>query len=81
MSFRESFEIVPDNDNDLEKNTQAIYVGTAGNITVHMVRNDDSALPEEITFSNVLPGTILPIWVRRVLATGTTAGNLIGLRS
>jgi len=78
--FRDAEEITPDDNEDLERPTQGIYVGGAGNITVHMARADD-ADPDEITFNNVSAGTILPIWVRRVKATGTTATNLLALRA
>ena len=54
---------------------RAVYVGTGGNVTV---------LPSEsltpVTFSNVVDGSILPVSVSKVLSTGTTASNIIGLR-
>lgn len=51
----------------------ALYIGTGGNIAV--VAADGSSGVIE----NVLGGTILPIRVKQVLATGTTATKIIGL--
>lgn len=53
--------------------TRGIYVGGSGNIKVDMVSGGT------VTFSAVAAGTILPIQVTRVYATGTTATLLIGL--
>lgn len=52
---------------------RSIYVGGAGNLTCIM--SDDSS----VLFSAVPAGTILPITVKQVLSTGTTATLLIGL--
>nr|DAL11089.1 MAG TPA_asm: hypothetical protein [Bacteriophage sp.] len=53
--------------------TRALYVGGAGNVKVDMVSGGT------VTFSNVAAGTLLPIQVTRVYATGTTATLIIGL--
>jgi len=76
--FREAFDITPDDVTDLDQSTQAIYVGGAGDLTVHLVRDD--GVPVAVTFKNIIAGTVLPIFVKRVL-TSTTATDLIGLRS
>jgi hypothetical protein len=54
--------------------TKAIYVGGAGNVAVTMVDGNDA------TFIAVPVGTVLPIQVTKVKATGTTATNLLALR-
>lgn len=56
-----------------ELNCRALYVGTSGNVVVHMPNRDTA-----ITFSGVLGGTILPVSVRRVMAA-TTASNIVAL--
>lgn len=66
--------ITPNDSADLAFATRAIYVGGAGNLAVQM------QLDGAVTFVAVPAGSILPIRVARVLATGTTATNLIGLR-
>lgn len=53
--------------------TRAIYVGNSGSLKVDMVSGGT------VTFSNLTAGTLLPIQVVRVYATGTTATLLIGL--
>lgn len=71
----EGAEAITAHDTDqLDFATRAIYVGGAGNIRVDMVSDDT------VTFNGVVAGTILPIRVRKVYSTGTTATNLIGLR-
>ncbi len=69
--------ITPDTDNDLATNTRAVYVGGTGNLIVHMAA-DGADSPTAITFSSVPAGTLLPIRVRRVLATGT-ATAIVGI--
>jgi hypothetical protein len=54
--------------------TRALYVGAAGNITVDMADGGTSVL-----FVAVQGGTILPIQVTRVYATGTTATSIVAL--
>lgn len=51
-----------------------IYVGGAGAVAVVAAETGNS-----VTFSAVPVGTILPIQVSKVLSTGTTATNLVGL--
>lgn len=51
----------------------ALYVGGAGNVKVDLF--DGST----VTLNGALVGTIYPLRVKKVYATGTTATNLIGL--
>lgn len=70
-----AFAITPDDSNDLAISTRAIYTGAGG--TIVAILQDDAS---SVTFTNVPPGQIIPLRVRRVLATGTTGSmNLIGL--
>lgn len=48
-----------------------IYVGGIGNVKVTTAQGD------ETTFVNVQAGSVLPVQVIRVWATGTTASNLV----
>ena len=52
--------------------TRALYVGVTGDVTALMMNG------ETITFKAAAVG-ILPIQVTKVLATGTTAANIIAL--
>jgi hypothetical protein len=62
-------------DSAVLENTRALYVGAGGNVRVDMVEGGT------VTFSNLAPGTILPIQAVRVYATGTTvvAGSVLAL--
>ena len=50
-----------------------IYVGTGGNVKVI------TAQGSTVTFPNVLNGATLPVRVRRVFSTGTTASNFVAI--
>lgn len=71
---REAAEITPDDATDLAVPTRAIFVGEVGNLAVQMLSG------QTVTFSNMQAGIIYPLRVARVLATGTTATGLLGLR-
>ncbi|MGH1352201.1 MAG: spike base protein, RCAP_Rcc01079 family [Methyloligellaceae bacterium] len=68
-----AFAITPDNSNSLSEITRAIYIGGAGDLAVTMQAG------QEVTFSSLPAGTVLPVRVERVKATGTTATALLGL--
>lgn len=71
-------EVTPDDNNDLPNYyAKALYVGVGGDITVISV-GDLEILPGIVLFKSV-PIGILPVQVRRVLATGTTAANIVAL--
>lgn len=65
--------ITPSNSTDLDELTKAIYVGGAGNIVAVDWLNNTC------TFTAVPAGTVLPIRVRRINSTSTTATALVAL--
>ena len=65
--------VVPDDSTDLARATCAIFVGQTGNLRLRTVGGD------VVTFANVQGGVIYPIRADRVLATGTTASDILGL--
>ncbi len=65
--------IQPQDGVDLSVVTRALYVGTPGDVTVRMFGGG------VVTLANVPGGTMLPLRVDRVLATGTSAGAILGL--
>lgn len=69
----EAFAITPNNSNDFAQTTRSLYVGGAGNVAIM------SASGANTTFVAVPVGTVLPIRAQRVLFTGTTATNLVGM--
>jgi hypothetical protein len=59
---------------DLARNDcRALYIGGAGDLAV------TTSLGEVVTFVGVQAGTILPIRVKRVNTSGTTATNILAL--
>lgn len=70
------FAISPSNTADLPFVTRAIYIGGDGNLTVELV---GTAAGSAVLFTGVKQGTVLPLRVRKVMATGTNAAALVGL--
>ena len=66
------FSITPDDGNDLPQTTIALNVATPGTVRVTMADGSVGAV-------QVHPGQQLPIRVRRVWFTGTTATGIQGL--
>lgn len=53
--------------------TRAIWVGGSGNLSVQFIDGTTG------TLVGVFGGTLLPIRVNKILSSGTTATNLLGL--
>lgn len=66
--------IVPHDTNALGRTSRGIYVGAAGNITCRLINDNNDTL-----FVGVPAGTILPVRVSHVRATGTVAASLVAL--
>lgn len=73
-SPRKAFAISPHDTNELTNVTRSLLVGVAGDVKVVMA---DDVLADAVVLK--LPVGIHEIAVRQVLATGTTATNLVGL--
>lgn len=69
-----AFLVEPLDAQDLDRSTRALYVGVGGDVRVVMVEDVDP-----VTFVDAPSGSILPIRVRRVLQTGTTADAIVAL--
>lgn len=65
-------EITPDDSNDLTFVTRAITVDAPGHLQVVTAAGDAGRI-------FISAGIPFPIRVRQVLATGTTAGGIVGL--
>jgi len=68
------FAITPNDGTVFTTGTRGLWVGATGDISVVLL--NDSA---PVTLSNVLGGTLLPLCVKTVRATGTTATGIVGL--
>lgn len=54
-------------------NGAVLYLGTGGNLTITTVGG------QKVTLTNVANGSFIPIQVRRVWATGTSASSILAL--
>ncbi len=63
--------VTPSNSTELV-GVRALYVGTTGNVAI-VACNDTAA----VTLTAVPAGTVLPIFVSKVMSTGTTASNIV----
>ena len=66
--------VTPDDGVDLPKGCRALYVGGAGNLVVIFDKDTSS-----VTLTGVTAGSVLPVRIKRVLATGTTATVIVAL--
>lgn len=66
--------VVPNDTTDLPHASRALYVGISGDVALQLVSGDT------VVLRNVQGGVIYPLRVSRVLALGTTAGELVALR-
>jgi hypothetical protein len=73
FGYRNAVVVVPSDTTDLVKQARALWVGTTGDLAVSIGGGPS------IVLSNVQPGTLLPILVNRVFATGTTAAFIVAL--
>lgn len=69
-----AYAVVPNDGLDLTVTAKALYVGGAGNLSIIAEGSSTSVI-----LSNVQGGSIIPVRVKRVLATGTTATDIVGL--
>jgi len=70
----ECFSITPNDAQDLTKATKAVYVGSGGDLVVRPLGSSS-----DVTFRNVISGSILDIRVRAIRETGTSAFDIVGL--
>lgn len=68
----DGFAITKNDSTDLAVQPRGIYVGGAGDVAVVLGA-------ATVTFVGAVAGSILPIAPSRVMSTGTTATNLLGL--
>ena len=66
-------EITPSDTTVLNPVVRALWIGGAGNVQVQTVSG------QTVTFAGAQAGSIIPVRVRQVLATGTTATLINGL--
>jgi len=67
------FAITPSDSTDLAAETRGLWIGASGDLALVLASGD------EVTISGAVGGSLLPLRVRRLKATGTTATALVGL--
>lgn len=70
-------EVTPNDSADLTVLARGLYIGGAGDVAVHM-RGEDGG-PTVITYVGLLAGQVYPIAAQRVMATATTATNIVAM--
>lgn len=66
--------VVPSDDQPFAALPKAIYVGTGGDIVMRGPK-DDAA----VTWRNIPDGALIPFRARQIMATGTTAADMLAL--
>jgi hypothetical protein len=66
--------VTPNDSADLSAACRALYVGVAGTVSVRAPGSTTA-----VVFQSVAGGSILPIFVSRVMATGTTATGIVAI--
>lgn len=74
---RAAFAVTPNDDDDFDLYAKGLYIGAAGDVAIIPVTNDDN----DVVILYNHPIGYVPIQVRRVLATGTSADSIVGLLS
>lgn len=67
------FAVTPSDSSLLSETTRGIYIGTEGNIAALLLSG------ASVTFSSVPAGSLLPVRLTKIMATGTTASNIVAL--
>ena len=67
------FAVTPSDSSLLSETTRGIYVGTGGNIAALLLSG------ASVTFAAVPAGSLLPARLTKIMATGTTASNIVAL--
>jgi hypothetical protein len=66
--------VTPHDSNVLSAIPKGLYVGTGGSLSIEAVGGGGA-----VTLANVASGSVIPVRVRIVRATGTTAADIVAL--
>jgi hypothetical protein len=73
LRARDAATVTPNDSTDLPRKADSLYVGIGG--TVNLTTFEGTTL----LFSGVQSGSVLPVGALRVLATSTTASDIVAL--
>lgn len=65
--------ILPSDTATLDNVTRGVYVGTGGDLMVEMLSG------QQVLIRNAQAGALYPLRIIRVLQTGTTASDIVGM--
>ena len=65
--------VTPSDTTDLTNYARALWIGTGGDVKVTTIAGD------AVTLSNAVAGSYIPIRVKLVWSTGTTASDIVAL--
>lgn len=68
------FAVTPQDSAELPLVTKSIYVGQGGDLALLPLRGENTVI-----FRNLADGMLLDVRARKILATGTTAADIVGL--
>ena len=71
----QAIAVAPSDTVPLTAQSRALYIGTGGDLTVVMGGPDANT----VLFPGVPSGTTLPIIVKQVMATGTSASGIVSI--
>lgn len=74
VTYTSAFVVTPSDATVLAPTWGGLFVGGAGAVAVTTLDG------EVVTFTGVLAGSVLPMVCTKVMATGTTATNIRGMR-
>lgn len=77
LPARGAAAVTPSDSADLAYVTRGLFIGVGGNLAVIMA--DDAEASTVVVFKGLAAGQILPIAVRRVRNTSTTATDIVAL--
>lgn len=69
----DAFAVTPNDNVNLPQTVRALYIGVAGDISLV------TAQGSTVSFTNLAGSMVLPVTTQRVRASGTTAGDIVGL--
>lgn len=68
---REGANVTPNDNTDLDPYARSLWVGVAGDVTIQTPRGTS------VLFKGCGAGAIIPCHVKRLMATGTTATDIV----
>lgn len=72
--FMDAEQITPSDTVELENYTRGVWIGVGGDVVMILAASGTA-----VTFKNIPSGTMIPMVIRQIKLTGTTAQNIVGM--